>query len=284
MRWIDFDNKKPTDQFDGWTPWTQQEWDEWLAESQRLTQELARLTTAGDREARNKLMDDNSDHWGQLKPWLSAISYGKCWFTEARDIASHMDVEHFRPKKEAKNLDKVVRDGYWWLAFDYANYRLAGNVLNRKKGGWFPLRSNSQISTVTNRCEASEYRYLLDPVDQGDTALVAFDEEGKAIPVPGCNDWEKERVKESIDRFKLNDHPALPDERKRVWQRMVKAIRDFQDARAHNATVNDPAALGQMKSVLEAMRSMVAPDAELSSVAKWCIRFSGENVLLSIAG
>ena len=51
-----------------------------------------------------------------------------------------MDVEHFRPKLEVKELYKEQnREGYWWLAFDYHNFRVCGNVGNRKKGGWFPL-------------------------------------------------------------------------------------------------------------------------------------------------
>ena len=47
----------------------------------------------------------------------------KMLVTEGRDICSHKDVEHFRPKKEAKNKDGTVRDGYWWLAFEYSNFR-----------------------------------------------------------------------------------------------------------------------------------------------------------------
>lgn len=71
---------------------------------------------------------------------------------------------------------------YWWLAFDYMNFRACGNVGNRKKGGWFPLKDGSLCSTYSAPCEESETRYLLDPVDDDDVALIAFDEEGKVIP------------------------------------------------------------------------------------------------------
>jgi len=98
---------------------------------------MKELYTQGKIEERNNLIDSKSAHWGKLKLWLKVLSHGKCWFSEVRELYSHYDVEHFRPKKEAKAMDGTVRDGYWWLAFDYTNYRLCGNVGNRKKGGWF---------------------------------------------------------------------------------------------------------------------------------------------------
>ena len=94
----------------------------------------------------------------------------------------HYDVEHFRPKKEAKALDGTIRDGYWWLAFDYMNFRLCGNVRNRKKGGWFPLKVGSLCSTYAAPCEESETRYLLDPVDDDDVALIGFRQGGQGNP------------------------------------------------------------------------------------------------------
>ena len=183
------------------------------------------MQTASETKARNKLIDDNSDHWGKLKPWLLALSAGKCWFSEARDIYSHMDVEHFRPKKEAKGIDGNSHDGYWWLAFDYTNFRACGNVGNRKKGGWFPLKAGSLCSSYGNRCEESETHYLLDPIDADDVNLLAFDEEGKAMAAPDTSVWEKNRVDETIKRLKLNEHEALAEERRKVWSRVNRAIR-----------------------------------------------------------
>ena len=42
----------------------------------------------------------------------------------------------------------VSAKGYWWLAFDYMNFRVCGNVGNHKKGGWFPLGENSRFSSL----------------------------------------------------------------------------------------------------------------------------------------
>ncbi len=113
------------------------------------------------------------------------------------------------PKKTArKSIRQFTTDiGGWPLAFEYTNYRLCGNVGNRKKGGWFPLKQGSVASTFQCPCEESESYYLLDPTDPYDPELLAFDEEGKAIPSPNCqSEWEKQRAEETITRLKLTEH------------------------------------------------------------------------------
>lgn len=285
MRWIDFENKKPTEPVNNWPGWTEAEWAAWLNVSQRLLGEITDLNNAAealraagnDKEAdekikeRNKFIDDNRGHWDKLKPWLFALSFGKCWFTEGRDICSHQDVEHFRPKKQAKGKDGTVRDGYWWLAFDYSNFRAVGNVPNRKKGGWFPLHKDSICSKYDNQCEESETPYLLDPIDPEDVTLIAFNEEGNAVPAPGVSDWEKERVEESIKRYKLNDHDALPAERRSVWTEITNAVELYKKFKARlGSGINDGAA-HRLREQLHNIHKRLRADAELSSVAKWCI-------------
>ncbi len=296
MRWIDFENKKPTDAFPGWTPWSQQKWQRWLDKSEDLLGDMAALNAeaeslraAGDQDAaiakiteRNTLIDKKGSHWGKLKPWLLALSYGKCWFSESKDIYSHYDVEHFRPKKVAKNLDDVERDGYWWLAFEYSNFRICGNVGNRKKGGWFPLLSGSLCSSYTQRCEESESRYLLDPTDPADVLLIAFDEEGKAIPAPGVSDWESQRVEVSIERLKLNEHEALTEARVAVWQAVSREIEGYLSAKAKCGSGCNPAANEKLRTHIRSIQTMVQADAPLSSVVRWCLSFRNDPQLLRL--
>lgn len=277
MIWIDLEHKLPTDtDIPGWTPWTQAQWNAWLAKSRQLTDDLAALDAAGNSEERNALIDANSAHWGALKEWLQALSAGKCWFSEVRELYSHYDVEHFRPKKEAKSLGDAERDGYWWLAFDYMNFRLCGNVGNRKKGGWFPLKEGSLCSTYAQPCEESETRYLLDPIDDDDVALLAFDEEGKVIPMPGIAAWEQARVLETVKRLKLNEHAPLAEARRKVWQKVDELIDDFTAAKARCGTGNNPVAKEKLRQVRTRMREMTHPAAELSAVAKWCVLFRND--------
>lgn len=293
MRWVDFENKKPTEAVNDWPGWTDEEWQAWLDESNRLLGELTALNDAAETlraagkeedavekiKERNNLIDDNSGHWGKLKPWLFALSYGKCWFTDGRDICSHMDVEHFRPKKEAKDLDGNGRDGYWWLAFDYSNYRAAGNVPNRKKGGWFPLHMDSVCSKFELQCEESESPYLLDPIDPEDVNLIAFNEEGNAVPAPGISDWEEERVDESIKRYKLNEHDALPAARRTVWREVTNAVEVYRKYKSRTGAGANVGAEQRLREQIRNIRSRLREDAELSSVAKWCLLTKNDPLL-----
>ncbi|NMH65466.1 hypothetical protein [Shewanella salipaludis] len=285
MIFIDLENKKPTDtDIPNWAPWSQAQWDAWLAKSNQLVAELAAFDAAGNIKERNEQIDKHSDHWGKLKPWLLALSGGKCWFSEVRELYSHYDVEHFRPKKEAKALDGTKRDGYWWLAFDYMNFRVCGNVGNRKKGGWFPLGPSSLLSTYAAPCEESETRYLLDPIDDDDVSLIAFDEEGKVVPAPGTSGWEQQRVEETVKRLKLNEHAPLAEERRKVWQKVDGLIEDFNKAKTRCAAGNNPAAKAKLIEVRTKVRQMTNPTAELSSVARWCLLLRNDPQLSRLVG
>lgn len=284
MIWIDLEHKLPTDSdIPEWVPWTQIQWDDWLEKSALLLADMAELEAAGNRDARNALIDANRSHWGELKQWMLALSGGKCWFSETRDLFSHYDVEHFRPKKEARALDGAVRDGYWWLAFNFMNFRVCGNVGNRKKGGWFPLHAGSLCSTYVAPCEESESRYLLDPIDDDDVALIAFDEEGKAVPVPGSSAWEQERVNITVNRLKLNEHAPLAEARRKVWQKVDLLIGEFVAAKARCGPGNNPAAKVKLAEVRARIRELTNPSAELSAVAKWCLLVRNDPQLSRLA-
>ncbi|WP_066731089.1 hypothetical protein [Cupriavidus sp. D384] len=283
MIFIDLENKLPTDMdLPDDVRWSQADWDAWLVESSRLVGELAMLDAAAKIKARNELIDKYSGHWGKLKPWLLALSGGKCWFTEARDIASHLDVEHFRPKKAARGSKGPERDGYWWLAFDYMNFRIAGTVPNRKKGAWFPLRYGSRCSTYNQRCEGDEVPHFLDPTNAYDVTLLAFDEEGKAVPAPGIPRWEHVRVKRTVERLKLTEHKALAEERRKVWQNTTKLINKYLQALSE--TRSSAAARERAKATARDIVSLTKPDAELSAVAKWCIRLRNDPSVSRLLG
>lgn len=285
MIFIDLENKLPTDSdIPNWAPWSQERWNAWLGKSNQLVNDLAALEAAGQHDERNAQIDANSTHWGALKEWLLALSGGKCWFSEVRELYSHYDVEHFRPKKEAKALDGTKRDGYWWLAFDYMNFRVCGNVGNRKKGGWFPLQPGSLLSTYAAPCEESETRYLLDPVDDDDVSLIAFDEEGKVVPAPATSAWEQQRVEETVKRLKLNEHAPLAEERRKVWQKVDSLIEDFNKAKSRCAAGHNPAAKAKLLEVRACVREMTNPAAELSSVARWCILLRNNPQLSRLVG
>lgn len=283
MIFIDLENKLPTDaDLPGQIRWAQADWDAWLEESERFVERLAQLNAAGDITGRNEFINRHSDHWGKLKPWLLELSRGKCWFTEARDIASHLDVEHFRPKKATRGIKGPEKDGYWWLAFDYMNFRIAGTVPNRKKGVWFPLRYGSPCSSYTRRCEGDEVPHFLDPTNAHDVTLLAFDEEGKAVPATGIERWDEIRVRRTVDRLKLTEHQALAEERRKVWQRVNRLINKYSQARCEARY--SAAARERSKGYAREILTLSKPDAELSAVARCCVLFRNDPCLSRLLG
>jgi uncharacterized protein (TIGR02646 family) len=259
MRHIPLKKKKPDDA--------------WLKKAEKLIKELE---DAPDKAARDDIIDDNKKVWGELKQWLLSLSHDKCWFSEAKDCFSHFEVEHFRPKKTATDADGTTHDGYWWLAFDWRNFRICGNAGNRKKGTFFPLRSGCRRVRVGGDLRTEDPQ-LLDPADEDDPNLITFDVEGNAIPVPGVSTWDRTRVEYSVDRCKL-DFPPLMDKRKTIWaecwsriQAYLVELQLYDESGGTNLIART-----QSKEKANAIREMIREEQELSAVARACIISSGD--------
>lgn len=246
---------------------------EWIKKAAAL---LADLKAAADADARNEIIDKNSALWGELKAWLLKISHGKCWFSEAKDCFSHWDVEHYRPKKSAKDRDGTLYDGYWWLAFDWQNFRICGNAGNRKKGTFFPLRDGcTRVGPAGD--VRMEVPLLLDPIDEDDPVLLFFDIEGHAVAAPHVTDnWEKTRVEYSVDRYNL-DFPPLMDKRKAVWAECWNGIQEYRrELGLYQKDPSNAVARDRLKQAAKRVRAMINEEQELSAVARACVQSAGD--------
>jgi hypothetical protein len=243
--------------------------DKWLQKAQELTD---RLKVASGKTERDEIISDNSKMWGEIKEWLETFSHGKCWFSEARDTCSHWQVEHFRPKKEAKDPD---RDGYWWLAFDFRNYRLCGGIVNAKKGTFFPLMPGTLAASCPHdNCDDEAY-LLIDPIRKDDVELITFSIGGRAIPSE-CDGWRWERADKSIMRYKLNDHPPLLRAREGIWLKckqkmdelegLINDRREAEKAGKHSSARNE-----RIERLKCQLRDFTLPNSEFSSVACACL-------------
>lgn len=254
---------------------------DWLDRAARATAEIEAVRN--DRDARNQLIERTSAIWGELKDWLLELSNQKCWFSEAKDCFQDWDVEHYRPKKSAKDLDNNERDGYWWLSLDWRNYRICGRVGNVKKGTFFPVRG---IAADENHRAVvdDELPYLLDPICRTDCLLLSFNQLGEAIPAPGLDDWSKTRVEVSVKKYKL-DYDRLALMRKDIWDTCTALIHEIQNLMLEHKENPSANKRTKIEEKMEQLKSYTNREKVCSSTAivclqkseiGWAVRLSGE--------
>ncbi len=251
----------------------------WLAKAETLTAELMQATEAD----RKKIIEKNGNVWKELRDPLLELSYWKCWYSEAEEIFSEVDVDHYRPKSRAKNLDGTFRSGYWWLTFNWHNYRMSGMVGNRHlKKDVFPLRDGTFLATMPDMSLTEEQPYLLDPTNPDDVALLSFDELGNAIPTAAPDTWEFERAVQTIHFYKL-DFPALVRKRKQMWQKTAVLIARAAELDDALRVRRNAAKRAVLKFILTELQEMVQPQSEISATVKTCLRKSGYRWAIKVA-
>jgi uncharacterized protein (TIGR02646 family) len=247
----------------------------WEAKAKALNVKLKAARTDAERAVIFK----KNPIWQELFIPLQKLSKGKCWYSEAKDVMSDRDIDHFRPKNEAKNLDDSIREGYWWLAYDYENYRFSSMYSNQKrydkfdktkdvggKSSYFPLFPGSQVATTKRRLDDEDIM-LLDPIDEDDPCLLTFDELGEAIPNT-LSPRDIERVKVSIRLYHL-DHTPLQEERQKVWDKCQRFISEIQAINSlPDASISDKA---RVKFLKQEIKNMTNSEVELSAVAIACV-------------
>ena len=238
---------------------------DWLAKAAELTQ---KLEVAKDDDERRLIMKANQGHWSKLKKWLQDRTHGKCWYSEAKEIYSHYHVDHFRPKSRARELDRSQRCGYWWLAFDWHNYRIMGSVGNPKKGDMFPLKPGTPCNNPAWRDCGGETYLLLDPTAEDDVSLVDFNVDGRLVPVDDLDDWEKMRVEKTVELLAL-DHQPLEEARRKVWRNVSRQIKLFLSAQSRLG--KELKARTDLENAVERIREMVSESEPLSAVAMCCV-------------
>src|SRR5262245_23831897 len=73
---------------------------------------------------RSAVIDENQTVWKDLKEALRTLSYEKCWYCESIDPRADNAVDHYRPKGNVRGAIPP-HTGYWWLAFEWTNYRFS---------------------------------------------------------------------------------------------------------------------------------------------------------------
>ncbi len=232
-----------------------------------------------DCEKRKELIDKNCQHWRDLADWLRKLSHNKCWYTEAEINADYPEVDHYRPKKESLDKDgKKIHDGYYWLAFDWTNFRLSKPVPNRKKGAYFPLRDNTRAVHEPDGPLCDELPCLLDPTRWDDCLLLSFTADGRPCPAPDAEDWDRDRTEYSIERYKL-DYGPLNDARKTVWQTCLALFNEWRNCNRESNRVGSAVMRDRANEKLNQVKWLLDEKSQFSMVAVACLSSTGNSTI-----
>ena len=258
-----------------------------LAVAERAQEKLEQLP----QHERNDFIKKRSHVWRKLSKYLAQMSYGKCWYSEAKDAGANFDVDHFRPKAEAKRTEEIVdAEGYAWLAFDWENYRLSAQNCNRLnkddddntqgKGSWFPLSDGSSKATWENRCIDEEDVLLLDPVVKDDLAFIDFDDVGRFVPSRLCVGKPALRVRQSGVIYGLNLE-KMREARFEVMREAKELLQTIHQSVEDLEPLGDEAPMNAIDRQIEQLKAKTRADAPFSrAVRSQLVKLGAEDYLI----
>ena len=195
---------------------------------------IARVNALSTPVSRSDYINRNSS-WGLLKEWLSKVSFGKCWYCETKSTRAPCDVDHFRPKL-AVTVDGVRlagHDGYYWLAYEWHNFRLSCQRCNRPekdasailrgKGSEFPIQDETQRCFLPASSPHAESPKILDPCTEDDCGLLVHCIDGEVKPAAQPDSWDYQRARYTIDLLGFNEWNT-PEEKRGRWQTLATLI------------------------------------------------------------
>lgn len=207
---------------------------------------------------------NGTNKWSPLKDRLTAILGNKCWYTEAELVGAHLAVDHYRP----------ICD-YWWLAYDAENYRLACPFANSPehnrehgcsggKGDDFPLLAPGQRANDKTALQM-EKPVILDPCDDQDCNLLAFQADGRPIlnPVKASDSVAAERVEKSKILLNL-DHPDFNSTREQLCIDIADEVKAYEQL---------PASAEARLALWNRLERRIAPSAPFSTAARFYLQF-----------
>lgn len=249
---------------------------DWIDEAQAVTNQLHAATTKVERE---EIIDKNQGLWrdDRIRNWLLNQFNNKCWYTEAYESVSSIHVDHYRPKGRVKDLNGNKNDGYWWLAFNWKNYRICGQLINVKKSDAFPLAEGTQA--ICENLLRLEAPLIIDPRED-EARLISYEKDEDAciaVPSADVSNTEKFRAEKTIELLGLNRLARLNQKRAEFWDDCLMAIADYKGG------AEDPQAirLVTQTSAIKKLKKKVAYEVEFSSVSETCIRKHAPMPLIS---
>jgi hypothetical protein len=231
----------------------------------------------------SEIIEKNKKLWidDRLRGWMLGLFNNKCWYSEAQESVSPYHVDHFRPKgRVTDDLSDDVSDGYWWLAFNWTNYRMCGDLLNVKKNDVFPFADSTRATHSDPTSVNKECPILIDPLVEEEARLISYEwrdvETCVAIQSGDVTPEQAARVDRTIKILGLNRLPRLNEKRAQFWDKCKLAIADYKGATGSSCF----AKIEQAKATAT-LKGMIKYDAEFSSVAEACVRKTAPAPLIA---
>jgi uncharacterized protein (TIGR02646 family) len=164
------------------------------------------------KKAKTKAISKRAALWRLYAKNVSSINNEKCWYCESKEDRSRMPVDHFRPKAAVDGCDE--HDGYWWLAFDWENYRYCCTLCNSLtnngnstlgKADKFPLLVEGDRCLTEDDDLDDENPVLLDPFKSRDVGLLTFLDTGVPTPNADPDTDNYKRADQTISLLNLRD-------------------------------------------------------------------------------
>lgn len=242
------------------------------------------LDAIDDKAGRAAFIKANASKWTAIREYLSAMSEGKCWYSEARESVSRYHVDHFRPHGRAKQAEKLFAEGYSWLAFTLENFRIAGmlcNTANQEhseetvgKADWFPLIDPSKRASLASRDLSGESPILLDPTDIEEPDRLRFNDDGRVVPDGELEQEEKDRVSLAIRLLGL-DQSQLDRSRRKTWRDCARRIAKFERIARKPRSARSAEEVHTLSELISELLLMARASSEFAAVSRCCLLAHG---------
>jgi hypothetical protein len=244
----------------------------WLKSAANALSAVRALEKAG----RSKAINGKQELWKDLKDRLKALSHEKCWYCESIEVRSDNAVDHFRPKGNVKDADPP-HEGYWWLAFEWRNYRFTCTFCNSFRttpetaGGkhdYFPLWDEKRRAYKEEDLLDDEIPLLIDPTTT-DVSLIAFADDGSAGPaVPESEDkLQHSMAITSVKGYHLNQ-PTVKERRFQLLNRVRTLVNEADGHLKRYARDRTAAALNSARARMREIRAAASHEAEYSAAVR----------------
>jgi uncharacterized protein (TIGR02646 family) len=262
---------------------------------QDATDDLLRLPES----QRKAFIKRKENLWKDLRPYLAAVCGRdqrqddfKCWYCEAKTSRFTYHVDHFRPKGRVKDRDRPEEPGYWWLAFDYRNYRLSCEYCNTPHrdddetpacGKWdqFPLRDGSSRVQDPNLNVNDEVRLLIDPLKHSEVIFLSFEDTGRPRHLLPEGTYGGLMAARTIEVLNL-DQPRINEARKQLALTCQRLVEDGNEEYASFSRTGSVAAREKFDGICQQLRDLIQPWSEFSAMARACLRGTGQEWVLDL--